>query len=165
MVNETDTLDFAIGTVLSQIIPERLHPIAYHSRKIDKVEINYKIHDKEMLTIVCVLKEWRRNLEPDVYPISVFTDHKNLENFMTTKILNPKQACWTQELAGYDFKIFYLPGSANEKPDALSRHSEYHPKRGGSSAEENTNQSIHRVLEPDQLVTSEGDTVQVTAMK
>jgi hypothetical protein len=62
-------------------------------------------------------------------------------------------------------KIFYRPGSANGKPDALSRRSEYRPKQGGGSAEENENQPIHRVLRPDQLVTSEGETVQVTVMK
>jgi hypothetical protein len=165
VVIETDASDFAIGAVLSQVIDGRLHPIAYHSRKMDKAEINYEIHDKEMLAVVSAFKEWRRYLEGAAHPISVYTDHKNLEYFTTTKILNRRQARWAQELAGYDFKIFYRPGSANGKPDALSRRSEYRPKKGGGSAEENENQPIHRVLRPDQLVTSEGETVQVTAMK
>jgi hypothetical protein len=79
--------------------------------------------------------------------------------------LNRRQARWAQELAGYDFKIFYRPGSANGKPDTLSRRSEYRPKKGGGSAEENKNQPIHHVLRPNQLETSEGETVQVIVMK
>jgi hypothetical protein len=118
VVIETDASDFAIGIVLSQVIDGRVHPIADHSRKMDKAEINYEIHDKEMLTIVSMFKKWRRYLVGAAHPISVFTDHKNLEYFITRKILNRRQARWAQELAGYDFQIFYRPGSANGKPDA-----------------------------------------------
>jgi hypothetical protein len=56
-VIETDASNFAIGAVLSQVIDGRLHPIVYHSRKMDKAEIYYEIHDKEMLVIVSVFKE------------------------------------------------------------------------------------------------------------
>jgi hypothetical protein len=58
-------------------------------------------------------------------------DHKNLEYFMTTKVLNRRQACWAQELAGVDFKIYYRKGTSNSKPDALCRHPEYYPEKGG----------------------------------
>jgi hypothetical protein len=57
MVIESDASSFAIGAVLSQVIGGLLYPIAYHSRKMDKVEINYEIHVKEMLTIVSVFLE------------------------------------------------------------------------------------------------------------
>jgi len=44
---ETDASDFAIGAVLSQRDKEgRLHPVAFHSRKFQPAEINYKIHNK-----------------------------------------------------------------------------------------------------------------------
>jgi hypothetical protein len=52
IVVETDGSDFAIGAVLSQVIDGRLHPIAFDSRKMDTAEINYDIHDKELLAIV-----------------------------------------------------------------------------------------------------------------
>ena len=130
-----------------------------------KAEINYKIHDKKMVVVISAFKEWRRYLQGATYPISVFTNHKNLEYFKTTKILNHNQACWTQELAGYNCKIFYWPGSANGKLDALSRHSEYRPKKEGGSAKENKNQPINHILRSNQLVTSEGETVQVMVMK
>jgi hypothetical protein len=63
--------------------------------------------------------------------VQVFTDHKNLEYFMTTKVLNRRQACWAQELAGMDFKIYYRKGTSNGKPDTLSRCPEYRPEKGG----------------------------------
>jgi hypothetical protein len=121
MVIETDVSDFAIGAILSQVENGCLKPVAFHSRKMDKAEINYEIHDKEMLAIISAFKEWRRYLEGTSFKITVYSDHKNLEYFATTKVLNHRQARWSQELAGYDFKIVYRPGSKNGKPDALSR--------------------------------------------
>jgi hypothetical protein len=63
IVVEPDVSDFAIGAVLSQVIDGRLHPIVFYSRQMDKAEINYDIHDEEVLAIIGALKEWRRYLE------------------------------------------------------------------------------------------------------
>ena len=148
---ETDASDFAIGAVLSQLHGKRLHPVAFYSRKMDKAEINYDIHDKEMLAIVAAFKEWSRYLESAVDTIMVYTDHKNLEYFCTTKVLNRRQARWAQELSNYEFKISYRPGSKNGKPDALSRRSEYRPKRGDNGGIDE-NQPVNSMLRPGQLV-------------
>ena len=43
------------------------------------MEWNYEIHDKEMLAIICALKEWRHFLEGATYLVEILTDHKNLE--------------------------------------------------------------------------------------
>jgi hypothetical protein len=45
----------------------------------------------------------------------VVSDHKNFEFFTTTKVLNCCQVRWVQDLAGYDFKIFYCPVNVNKK--------------------------------------------------
>jgi hypothetical protein len=114
---ETDASDFALGGTLSQVSDDKkLHPNAFHSRKFSPAEINYEIHDKELLAIVDCFKAWRRYLEGSLHTVQVFTDHKNLEYFMTTKVLNRRQARWAQELAGVDFKIFYRKGTSNGKP-------------------------------------------------
>jgi len=64
VVIETDLSNFAIEAVLSQRDDEgRLHPIAFHSRKFQPTEINYEIHDKELLAIVVAFKHWRRYCE------------------------------------------------------------------------------------------------------
>jgi hypothetical protein len=142
VIVETDASDFALGAILSQRDENnRLHPVAFHSRKFSPAEINYEIHDKELLAIVDAFKHWRRYCEGAMEQIQVFSDHQNLEYFTTTKVLNRRQARWAQELAGIDFKVYYRPGSQNGKPDALSRRSEYRPEKGGSE-----NQPITTVL-------------------
>jgi len=52
--------DFALGCVQSQYQGRRLHPVAFHSGKLNSAERNYKIHDKELLAIMEALKEWKR---------------------------------------------------------------------------------------------------------
>jgi hypothetical protein len=86
---ETDASDFALGAVLSQKEDDdMLHPIAYHSRKFSPAEINYEIHDNELLAVVDSFKIWRRYLEGALLTVLVYTDHQNLEYFSTTKVLN-----------------------------------------------------------------------------
>ena len=52
-IMEADASDFALGSILSQQgDDEKLHLVAFHSRKFDAAEINYEIHDKELLAIV-----------------------------------------------------------------------------------------------------------------
>jgi hypothetical protein len=86
---ESNTSDFALGGTLSQTAKDKkLQPNAFHSRKFSPAEINYEIYDKELLTIVDCFKAWRRYLEGSLYIVQVFTDHKNLEYFITTKVCN-----------------------------------------------------------------------------
>jgi len=113
----------------------------FHSRKFQPAQINYEIHDKELLAVVEAFKHWRRYCEGATYQVQVYSDHQNLEYFTTTKVLNRRQARWAQELAGIDFRIYYRPGTQNGKPDALSRCSEYRPEKGGVE-----NQPITSVL-------------------
>ena len=85
---ETDASDFAIASILSQRYQGKLHPIAFLSRKITPTEINYEIYNKEMLAIVQCFKQWRHYLEGAQHPVTIYTDHKNLEYFASTKQLN-----------------------------------------------------------------------------
>jgi hypothetical protein len=111
---ETDASDFALGGTLSQTTKHKqLHPNVFHSRKFSPAEINYEIHDKELLTIVDCFKAWQRYLEGSLHTVHVFIDYKNLEDFMTTKVLNRRQVYGAQELASIDFKIFYRKGTSN----------------------------------------------------
>ena len=76
---ECDPSDFAIGAVLLQEFDGRLHPVAFHSRKMNKHEINYEIHDKELLAITAAFKECHRYLKGARHKISVYTDHCGLK--------------------------------------------------------------------------------------
>ena len=65
-----------------------------------------------------------------LHPILVYTDHRNLEYFTTTKVLNRRQAQWVDYLSLFDFKIVYRPGRENGKADALSRRADPGLERG-----------------------------------
>jgi hypothetical protein len=57
---ETDTLDFALGAILSQFgINGLLHPVAIYSRKLTSAKINYQVYDKELLAIITAFEQWR----------------------------------------------------------------------------------------------------------
>ena len=130
IVVETDASDYAIGAVISQRDDTgRLRPVAMHSRKMTSAELNYEIHDKELLAIVDAFEEWRVYLEGSTYPVKVLTDHKNLLYFTTTKKLNRRQTRWSETLAKYNFQISYVKGSENGRADALSRKPEYHENK------------------------------------
>jgi len=87
---KADSSDFATEAVLSQqsMMDGKWHPIAFYSKSLSSVERNYKIHDKEMLAIIRALEEWRHFLEGATHLVEIWTDHKNLEYFMTAKKLN-----------------------------------------------------------------------------
>jgi hypothetical protein len=88
---ETDISDFALGATLSQTSDhKKLHPNTLQLKKVSPTKINYEIHDKELLAILYSFKAWRRYLEGLLYRVQVFTDHKNLEYFITTKVLNQR---------------------------------------------------------------------------
>ena len=91
-VVETDASDYVSAGVLSQYDDQGiLHPVAFFSKKHAPAECNYKIYDKELLAVVRAFKEWRAELQSVSNPVQVLTDHKNLEYFTTTKLLNPRQ--------------------------------------------------------------------------
>ena len=55
---ETDASGWATGAVLSQVQDDGvLAPCAYLSQKLSPAEVNYEIHDKELLAIIRALKE------------------------------------------------------------------------------------------------------------
>ncbi|OBT70641.1 hypothetical protein VF21_10648 [Pseudogymnoascus sp. 05NY08] len=99
--------------------------IAYYSRKLSPAELNYDIYDKELLAIIVAFEQWRVYLKGSTYPVQVWTDHKNLIYFTTTKVLNRRQVCWAETLAAYNFTITYRKGSENVRADALSRRTDY----------------------------------------
>jgi hypothetical protein len=131
VVVETDASDFVSAGVLSQYDEENvLRPVAFFSKKHSSVECNYEIYDKELLAIIRCFEEWRPELEGSENPILVLSDHRNLEYFMSTKMLNRRQARWSEFLSRFNFKITYRPGKQGEKPDALTRRTEDLPKEG-----------------------------------
>ena len=86
---ETDASDGAIGACISQPDDKgRLQPVAFYSRKFSSAEMSYEIHDKKLLAIVNAFKQWHVYLKGLKHEVQVYSDHKNLLYFMTTKVLN-----------------------------------------------------------------------------
>ncbi|KAF8753980.1 hypothetical protein RHS01_06510 [Rhizoctonia solani] len=108
------------GRKTAAYIPSASYPS--HSRELSRTMIT---HDKELLAIICSFEYWRIFLEGTAYPITVFTDHRNLEYWKESRTFNRRHARWHLLLAGYNFQIVYRPGKQSGKPDALSRRSDH----------------------------------------
>ena len=123
---EADSSNYATGAVLSQEADDgKWHPVAFLSKSLNAVERNYDTHDKEMLAILRALEEWRHYLEGTQQVFEIWTDHKNLEYFMSAKKLNRRQARWSLFLSRFNFILKHRPGKQSMKPDALSRRPDY----------------------------------------
>ncbi|KAI1007317.1 hypothetical protein K3495_g897 [Podosphaera aphanis] len=119
---ETDASDGVIAAVFSQFSPDnQWHPVAFFSKTMAPAELNYEIHDKEMLAIIKSLLHWRAELQGSPKKIEILSDHKALEYFMSSKSLNARQARWAETLSAFNFLLKYRSGKSNGAADALSR--------------------------------------------
>lgn len=120
---ETDSSDGVVAGVLSQLQEEDglFHPVGYFSKTMGDAEFNYPIHDKELLAIFRSFKQYRTELLGAQKVVHVYTDHKALEYFMSTKELTARQARWAEFFAEFHFTIMYRTGVTNTLADTLSR--------------------------------------------
>ena len=93
IIVETNTSNYTIIGILSITYEgNQLHPIAFYSCTLLPPELNYDMHDKELLAIFEAFYAWQHYLKRSPIPINVVTDHKNLEYFSTSKVLTCQQA-------------------------------------------------------------------------
>jgi len=86
---EVDASDYATGGVLSTKCEDgKWRLVAFISKSLSATECNYEIHDKEMLAVIRCLEAWRHYLEGAKLEFEIWTDHKNLQYFMTSQKLN-----------------------------------------------------------------------------
>jgi hypothetical protein len=134
----TDASDTVTGAVLS-FGPtwETARPVAFDSKTMKDAELNYPVHEKELLAIMRALRKWRTDLLGS--PFFVYTDHKTLLNFNTQRDLSRRQARWMEELASFDCKFVYIKGEHNTVADALSRYP-FHDTTSSETAQLNASQ-------------------------
>ena len=151
---ETNSSDYINAGMLSQLDDEGvLHLVAYFFRKMAPAECNYEIYDKELLVIIRCFEEWRSELEGTGLPVKVFTDHKDLEYFMSTKKLTPRQVRWAEFLSEFNFVISYQSGKKNDKADALTRK----PNKQLTDDENKRRKHSVRVLLPSNRINHEAE--------
>jgi hypothetical protein len=69
-----DASDHCTGAVLSfGKTWETAQPVAYDSMALKAAQLNYPVHEKELLTIIWALKKWHCDLLSS--PIYIYTDH------------------------------------------------------------------------------------------
>jgi len=59
LVMETNTSDYALAAILFIMTKDNeIHPVAFHSQTFSASELNYNIHNKELLAIFKTFKIW-----------------------------------------------------------------------------------------------------------
>ena len=106
----------ASHTQLGAVISQKGKPIAFYSRKLKPEQTRYTTTERELLSIVETLKEFRNILLGQ--RVVVYTDHKNLtcKNFNTERVMR-----WRLILEEYGPELRYIKGENNVVADALSR--------------------------------------------
>ena len=112
---ETDASGFAIARILFQLkeCPAKdgakavWHLIAFFNKKLKLAELNYKVHNQELLAIIKCFMHWKYYLEGSFAFVEVLTNYNNLYHFMIIIVLSWRQAKWVLKLFKYDFVIIY----------------------------------------------------------
>src|SRR6476661_507379 len=108
----TDASLYQLGACISQ----NGKPIAFYSCKLNLAQTRYTTTERELLSIVEVLKEFRNILLGQ--QICVHTDHENL----TYKTFNSDRVMqWRLYIEEYSPDLQYIKGEKNVVADALSR--------------------------------------------
>ena len=108
----TDASALQLGACISQ----EGKPVAFYSRKLQPAQTRYTTTERELLSIVETLKEFRNILLGQ--RIKVHTDHENL----TYKTFNSDRVMrWRLYIEEYSPDLQYIKGTHNVVADALSR--------------------------------------------
>jgi hypothetical protein len=141
-VIHTDASHYQLGAVISQ----NGKPIAFYSRKLKPEQTRYTTTERELLSIVETLKEYRNILLG--HQIEVHTDHKNLtyKQFNTERVIR-----WRLILEEFGPELKYIQGSKNVVADLLSRLDITEEKVSPDTHENAEQMAALFALEPDEI--------------
>jgi hypothetical protein len=129
-----DSSKYALSAVLLQEGDDgKIHPVLFLSKKWNKDEVFWQVHDQDLGAIVQVFVEWRAWLINTNDPVTVMSDHTNLRYFMTSQHLSDRQAQWAAYLSSFHFVIRHIPGKLNPS-DPPTRRSNFFPDSDESEA-------------------------------
>jgi hypothetical protein len=91
-VVEADSAGYGLRGVVSQVgYDGLLRPIGFHSHKLNHAEINYEIHDKELLAIVATVKDLYGELRSCKNKFTILSHYYNFQYYMTPRRLCERQ--------------------------------------------------------------------------
>src|SRR5271163_1792454 len=111
-----DASGYAVGAALTQDQGRGPQPVAFMSHRMSPAEMNYPVHEQELLAVIRALGEWRHYLHGRKF--AIVTDHQSLTYLRTQPKLSRRQCRWVEMMADFDFDIKYAPGKFNQVADA-----------------------------------------------
>ena len=103
---ETDASKLGLGDVLSQKQSDgRYHSVAFGSRALHGVEVNYHSTRLGFLAMKLSIKHFQTYLLGHCF--KVHTDNNPLMYFLTSPNMDVMKQRWINELAKYDFSLEY----------------------------------------------------------
>jgi hypothetical protein len=115
-----DASDKVIGACLMQNFDGKLHPVAYHSRKLSDVEFKWHIIEKEALSCVEPLKRWDKYFS-SAAEVHVLGDSSPVAALLVMKNPKPKHLRWILELQTINLDYTHIAGHKNVFADAMTR--------------------------------------------
>ena len=115
----TDSSSFSIGAVLSQVQDNVERVVAFGSRTLSKAEQNYSTTERECLSIVHFINEYRHYLLGRHF--TVISDHQPLSILNSVQEPRGRLGRWQIQLSEYDFDLKYKAGKSIPHADAMSR--------------------------------------------
>ena len=117
---DSDASEWALGcTLMQKNLEGKIHPIAYKGRKLQGTELNYLVHEKELLAIKYALEKFNMYIN-NGKQTTVFMDHESLQYLQTTRWPSKHLACWIESFQEYNLVIKYWKGEENVVPNTIS---------------------------------------------
>ncbi len=116
--------------VPGSIIPSnKILPVMFLSRCLEKAELGYGPSEQEVACLVWAVKKLRTMIHSSCQPVVVLTDHsatkgiveKTSLDIASTERANRRLINASIYLSQYSLHVYHLPGRLNFVPDALSR--------------------------------------------
>jgi hypothetical protein len=98
-----DGSDYAMGAVLGQIKDKKHHAIAYASKTLTGLQLNYATTEKELLAVVFTIDKFRSYLVGA--KVIVYSDHATSKYLLTKKDAKPHLIRWILLLQEFGLEI------------------------------------------------------------
>lgn len=155
MIVETNISEYAFTAIFLIITKEKkVHLATFHSYSFKAMELNYNIYGKEFLAIFEAFCTWYHYLKGLECSINIIIDHKNLEYFLTTKILYHCQARWSEFLSQFNLIIWFCLEHLGLKLDTITYREDLYPREEKAVYNSVNLQNMCSVFTHSQLITS-----------